>query len=1551
MPTTIASLQTSHRQQLETNFVSTGSGSTSSVVVASPLSQDVFFSSSQGDQQSSTELLAAQPTYQTTQSSSFFITGEPSSPSRSETEQTQPSETLSASVSQHSSDSTETLVSSNALSSSLYDRQATRAIASTTSSSKLSVDSKLLSMATNYIASTSVTLSQLTQLSASFFSLERSLTVSFSSVSESRQTVSNAEITLSGSSSLKELSTKSLRLVSGTSTQAQSLASETASSDFSVMPTQSITSNSIQASGTNFFSFTNQPTTLVADKVTKSVSDAVNPMKLSSTKVGHKSTKTSTTTSQVSQQEKSSTSVNKSGKPTLSTFPSVKSLKHSATATKTGASALWTSLNGSSSAKILSKKSVRTTKTTSLAKISVLSTYSSSAELSSEQSVNTIKTRKSAIFSSASYKFISVSSVVSKHKSSKPPLLTTRTKKSTVSPDTTSTSFNDISSSTVSTFSALKSSKHLVQTKKVKTSSTTSKDSSHQVSTSFYAVTSTLNGSLDLRSTVSFYTSSSRTHTAFNSKQTTKVSLKTSTASQAKKQVLSTSTGLELLETPLPLALSTALSESSLTSSIMLSSDIASTKWSSSKVALFFDPSPTIYAQSIEFAAVSSDSAFPLSAEVSPDTVFSATPSVVIIEPSSVIAASSAISTLGDITTSQHTTKSSKIKKGSLVTAVSSRTIITSSAFVESSDSVSVSEPATFSSNDIFSSAIAKPSFFPSSEVVFTSVITVLPSSSPAASEVTLLGPFSVLILPSYIIKPSVAPTSSAAFSSMSVERSFIATHTSATFELSFVDDSTHIFVQPSSTVIEPSSIEISSAFVPTSATPTPSFDVVFSSAAILSKIHSLVDISSSLVKLPTSSDVKSSTAPNFVAVPSEASSSAIAIQTSVVETTSKSPFSKPIFEISASSLAPTGSVSSEDSSFSSVASAPEYVSLLSNLTPSSSIVESHFDLDSISTGIEIFSTKSGSISVFTPITSIISSKDTSLSLTASSVTGISATISTPAATISQFFESSILTTASMMPSGISTISSLSFQSGTENILSATVSGSVATDFSTTSTNVITTGTVLSGTAHSSDLRSLNEPSRTIACSLFDLTSLSQSFSILRSSDATLLGSHSVSETIATGTLATLSSDSLVKTAAFSGLVSSSGSTLSSTLGKSRVFSSGLSQSTSAVISRSFRLSSATAASSSAIVSNSSIQSTDIPFAIDSIVSQSASSAFTASGHSLPEISGSNPFFTKSSFTPTFVPFTPSTSYIGNSIVTNVPSTSSNWLPDVLIVQTYSSNTDSNESVSATSTGKAVLASFLPKAISPYGDEQQNMAPKNSISIQIGFQHPLNYPFVVANPLSAAQIFRYLPAGLAYGLGIDAANVSMRSIQPYESETANYVISVALVFIPKSSLSLLESQISVYTSTLYQNPDSSIKNLMNLIDPSIPLFPSYKHGSNGSPDSSGHDTGEKGTGKGNIDDSKAGLPDSGSLDQPVSNSTTVHSKTAGIAAGTIAGAMAYCGAVFLVARHYRQRKKSVELEGSSSPVMATMARPQLSSSGIRPPISVPLQSENSLGWR
>jgi len=331
-------------------------------------------------------------------------------------------------------------------------------------------------------------------------------------------------------------------------------------------------------------------------------------------------------------------------------------------------------------------------------------------------------------------------------------------------------------------------------------------------------------------------------------------------------------------------------------------------------------------------------------------------------------------------------------------------------------------------------------------------------------------------------------------------------------------------------------------------------------------------------------------------------------------------------------------------------------------------------------------------------------------------------------------------------------------------------------------------------------------------------------------------------------------------------------------------------------------------------------------------------------------------------------------------------STTSNWLPNDIITQSASTEVVHTQTTAThTSTSSAVvLASSLPRVISPSGGVPE--APEDTTLIQLGFDKSLNYPFIVAHPLSAAQIFQYLPVGITFGLDLDPSNVSMRSIEPYESQSAGYVVSVALAYIPTSQVSLLEALISTPTSQIYKNPNDSVRTLMSLIDSSIPLIPGNlsSQGSNGASgsgaNSNGGSDGISTTNDNSGVSGKKGLADSGSLDQPVSGSSSVNSKTVGIAVGAIAGAAAYCGAIFLFTKHYRQKKR-LSLEGRVSPELATggpsahlshhgsatspvspvsaaasggigsVSTPRSARGPIpRGQISEPVMSENSLGW-
>lgn len=295
----------------------------------------------------------------------------------------------------------------------------------------------------------------------------------------------------------------------------------------------------------------------------------------------------------------------------------------------------------------------------------------------------------------------------------------------------------------------------------------------------------------------------------------------------------------------------------------------------------------------------------------------------------------------------------------------------------------------------------------------------------------------------------------------------------------------------------------------------------------------------------------------------------------------------------------------------------------------------------------------------------------------------------------------------------------------------------------------------------------------------------------------------------------------------------------------------------------------------------------------------------------------------------------------------------------------------------------------MPQVIAPSGGTPS--VPEDSTLVQIGFSYALNYQFVVDNPLSAAQIFQYLPEGLGYGLSVNLSDITVSSLQPYESSTAGYIVTVAMAYIPSETYSTLDAYIHTPSSILFNPPDASVAALMNLIDPSIPLIPGQTTSATGSTGGgTGSGTGSSGSGGSGSSGSGSGgsgsggsgsgtSPDSGSIDSGTSTSTpTASSKTAGIAVGVVAGACAYAGAMFLLAkRHQKKKKEGLRLSGSDNGYIGASASQggsyhddtsvhshSLRSSNsngsrsgritnilpISQQISQPVMSENSLGW-
>ncbi|KAH6676511.1 hypothetical protein B0J14DRAFT_455312, partial [Halenospora varia] len=240
--------------------------------------------------------------------------------------------------------------------------------------------------------------------------------------------------------------------------------------------------------------------------------------------------------------------------------------------------------------------------------------------------------------------------------------------------------------------------------------------------------------------------------------------------------------------------------------------------------------------------------------------------------------------------------------------------------------------------------------------------------------------------------------------------------------------------------------------------------------------------------------------------------------------------------------------------------------------------------------------------------------------------------------------------------------------------------------------------------------------------------------------------------------------------------------------------------------------------------------------------------------------------------------------------------------------------------------------------------------------------------------ISTAQIFKYLPIGIAEGLKLKPEQVRLNSLGPLDTTVQmGYLTTLAMAYIPTNMVDTLGLDIRTPLSGLYQNSDPSVNTLMSYINPAIPLTPGSTLGGSttgtGSGSSSTSTTPAGNGGIFNTDDQK--------------QSAKVSGTTAGIAVAAIGGAAAYGAAMFLVARRYKRRKTShrrsssimspSEMRQSGSPALMGGANAFMSGGRVSPggttydrnsrgsgrsagnsartqQISAPMMAENSLGW-
>jgi signaling mucin MSB2 len=225
--------------------------------------------------------------------------------------------------------------------------------------------------------------------------------------------------------------------------------------------------------------------------------------------------------------------------------------------------------------------------------------------------------------------------------------------------------------------------------------------------------------------------------------------------------------------------------------------------------------------------------------------------------------------------------------------------------------------------------------------------------------------------------------------------------------------------------------------------------------------------------------------------------------------------------------------------------------------------------------------------------------------------------------------------------------------------------------------------------------------------------------------------------------------------------------------------------------------------------------------------------------------------------------------------------------------------------------------------------------------VRIGFLQSLNYPFVVQNSVTVAQIFEVLPIAGAYALQVNESDITVRSLEPYA--VSEYTATSALVFIPVDDVNDLQLQILAINSRLYSQNDPTAQQLVDLIDTTIPLLTDGS--SSATTDSNG---GVAGSGSAGLSNQGA---IGGSLDNSQSQDTTsspsLSGKQAAIGIGAAVAAILYAALMFLGARKFRKQSSQAQLNRHHHSRVSSITgeRP------ISPPFTQSFRSSGSSGGR
>jgi hypothetical protein len=264
--------------------------------------------------------------------------------------------------------------------------------------------------------------------------------------------------------------------------------------------------------------------------------------------------------------------------------------------------------------------------------------------------------------------------------------------------------------------------------------------------------------------------------------------------------------------------------------------------------------------------------------------------------------------------------------------------------------------------------------------------------------------------------------------------------------------------------------------------------------------------------------------------------------------------------------------------------------------------------------------------------------------------------------------------------------------------------------------------------------------------------------------------------------------------------------------------------------------------------------------------------------------------------------------------------------------------------------------------------------PDGTVLIQIGFLYPLNYQHVAKNTVAAAQIFKYLPEGLANAGNFDIDRIQVTMLVPLDTRTKwGYVTTIAKLYYPENLIDALQVQLWAPNSEIYVQSNQLVQELTSVINPEIDIFGNIEE--DGGNDNGGSNGDNNGGGDSN--DAFDGGNDSGSSSKQTGT-------VAGIAVGAVGLAGLYGAAMFILARRYKRKRQAhrrsnslqgsdysseMQYTGTGSPALmggALLSRDMSNyggasggrdsqnsghgSSARGANISAPVATENSLGW-